>query len=121
MCQPSLLLWTSEALDQVESAKAYFLSDVWKNSGGDRTWLGPEIDFFYPNYPDCTTYFQPRRLDPGNYRPTCSSSRQFTLENELQLRAVWTRHDWHLRITKTVSPTPNPFQMRLQPIKTRRN
>lgn len=103
-------LWTNEALDQVESAKAYFPSEVWKNSGGDRTWLGPEVDFFYPNYPDCTTYFQQRSLDPGNYRPTCSSPKQFTLENELQLRAAWTRHDWHLRMTKTVSPTPNPLR-----------
>ena len=103
-------LWTNEVLDRVESAKAYFPSEVWKNSGGDRTWVSPEVDFFYPNYPDCTTYFQPRSLDPGNYRPTNSSPEQLTLENELQLQANWTNHDWRLRITKTVSPTPNPLR-----------
>jgi hypothetical protein len=43
-----------------------------RNSGGDRTWLAPELDFFLPNYPDLsfTGYGQPRQLDPGNYQIT---------------------------------------------------
>ena len=35
-------LWTNSALDSVESARAYYASDDWQNSGGDRTWLAPD-------------------------------------------------------------------------------
>src|SRR5271169_5007317 len=63
-------LWTNSALKSVESARSYFASDDWQNSGGDRTWLAPEVDFFFPEYPDIDIagYWQPRSLDPGNYR-----------------------------------------------------
>jgi len=62
-------LWTNSALTSVESARAYYASDDWQNSGGDRTWLAPEVDFFFPKFPntDIAGYWQPRGLDPGNY------------------------------------------------------
>src|SRR5579862_6774036 len=59
--------WTHPALDSVESAKAFYQSTVWHNSGGERTWLSPEVDFFIPNFPSLDTYFQPRVFDPGSY------------------------------------------------------
>src|SRR4029077_3725674 len=62
-------LWTNSALNSAESARAYYASDDWQNSGGDRTWLAPEVDFFFPKFPnvDIAGYWQPRSLDPGNY------------------------------------------------------
>ena len=45
-------LWTNSALNSAESARAYYASDDWQNSGGDRTWLAPELDFFFPKFPD---------------------------------------------------------------------
>ena len=62
-------LWTNTALNSIESARAYYASDDWQNSGGDRTWLAPELDFFFPAFPniDIAGYWQPRALDPGNY------------------------------------------------------
>ena len=45
-------LWTNSALDNPETARAYYASDDWQNSGGDRTWLAPEVDFFFPRFPD---------------------------------------------------------------------
>ncbi len=47
-------LWTNSALDSVESARAYYASDDWQNSGGDRTWLAPEVDFFFRLIPTLT-------------------------------------------------------------------
>ncbi len=65
-------LWTNSALNSVESAQTYYASDDWQNSGGDRTWVAPEVDFFFPKFPnvDIAGYWQPRSLDPGNYELT---------------------------------------------------
>ena len=59
--------WTHPALASVESARDFYASSVWQNSGGDRTWLAPEADLFFPDFPDLARYWQPRELDPGNY------------------------------------------------------
>ena len=65
---PENFFWTHPALLSVESARAFYESDVWHNSGGDRTWLAPEADIFFPNFPKLDKYWQPRELDPGNYQ-----------------------------------------------------
>jgi hypothetical protein len=36
--------WTNPALDAAETARAYYQRAEWHNSGGDRTWLSPEVD-----------------------------------------------------------------------------
>src|SRR5271156_1772313 len=59
--------WTHTALNSVDTAKAFYASTDWHNSGGDRTWLAPEVDFFLPEYPNLSVYMQPRTLDPGRY------------------------------------------------------
>ena len=38
--------WTNPALASDESARAFYASEQWHNSGGDRTWLAPEADLF---------------------------------------------------------------------------
>jgi hypothetical protein len=40
--------WTNPALESSTSVGAFYQSNAWHNSGGDRTWLSPEIDFFFP-------------------------------------------------------------------------
>ena len=102
-------LWTNPALRAVDSARAFFLSDQWCNSGGDRTWLAPEVDFFLPRFPDTTEYFQPRQLDPGRYRCTRDGG-GVRLENRLTLRSYRTEEDIDLRIVKHVEPAANPLR-----------
>lgn len=102
-------LWTNPLLASAESAREHFLSSRWCNSGGDRTWLAPEIDFFYPRYPDTQQlYFQPRELDPGQYHATLLPS-NIRLTNELSVRSY--RHGWtaRVRIAKSVRPIDNPL------------
>ncbi len=102
-------LWTHPALDAVHSARAFFASDDWHNSGGDRTWLAPEADFFLPKFPDTSVYHQPRQLDPGAY--TCGRvGPAIRLENRLTLRSFRTGQDVELRITRCVEPAANPLQ-----------
>jgi hypothetical protein len=58
--------WTHPALESAASAAEFYEGRQWHNSGGDRTWLAPEVDFFFPRYPKTNVYHQPRELDPGN-------------------------------------------------------
>lgn len=102
-------LWTSAAISSAELAREHFSSDRWRNSGGDRTWLAPEIDFFYPHYPDTgRQYLQPRQLDPGRFVASRTPTRVM-LENTFAIHSF--RREWtqSLRLRKTVSTIQNPF------------
>ena len=102
-------LWTHPALESDHTARAFFASEQWHNSGGDRTWLAPEADFFLPKFPDTSVYHQPRQLDPGSHecrrRPAA-----IDLENRLALRSSRTRQDVTLRIVRSVEPVANPLR-----------
>ena len=104
-------LWTNSALNSVESARAYYASDDWQNSGGDRTWLAPEVDFFFPKFPniDIAGYWQPRSLDPGNYALTKTVD-GVKLTNRLNIDAFRSRKRVELEITKSVAAAANPLR-----------
>ena len=75
------VLWTNPVLDSADSARAFFASEGWPNSGGDRTWISPEID---TNIGDPKrsgeTYDVPRTVDPGAYAVTSSTRDSVTIE-----------------------------------------
>jgi hypothetical protein len=104
-------LWTNSALDTVASARAYYASDDWQNSGGDRTWLAPEVDFFFPKFPniDIAGYWQPRSLDPGNYE-LAKTGHGVKLTNRLNIESFRSRKRVDLEITKSVASAPNPLR-----------
>jgi len=101
-------LWTHPALRSAKEAAKLFASEEWHNTGGDRTWLAPENDFFRPDWPKLSTYFQPRQLDPGRYR--CErAGNSFRLVCDLELHSYRTREDLRLRLVKQIEPAANPF------------
>jgi hypothetical protein len=104
-------LWTNSALNNAESARTYYASDDWQNSGGDRTWLAPEVDFFFPKFPniDIAGYWQPRSLDPGNYELT-RTGHGVKLTNRLNIDAFRSRKRLELEIIKSVAAAPNPLR-----------
>jgi hypothetical protein len=104
-------LWTNSVLNSVESARAYYASDDWQNSGGDRTWLAPELDFFFPKFPDIDIagYWQPRGLDPGNYELS-KTDQEVKLTNRLNIDAFRSRKRADLEITKSIAAAPNPLR-----------
>ena len=104
-------LWTNSALNSVETARAYYASDDWQNSGGDRTWLAPELDFFFPKFPniDISGYWQPRSLDPGNYELT-KTTHGVKLTNRLKIEGFRSKKRVELEITKSVAAAPNPIR-----------
>jgi hypothetical protein len=101
--------WTHTALDTVESARAFYASKDWHNSGGDRTWLAPEVDIFFPKFPSLETYFQPRQLDPGAYR-VVKTEAGMKLVNRLTLTLSRTKKKVGLEIAKSFGPAPNPLR-----------
>ncbi|MHB9035968.1 MAG: DUF6786 family protein [Armatimonadota bacterium] len=101
--------WTNTALDSVESAREFYSKDQWHNSGGDRTWFAPEIDLFFPNYPERDVYFQQRSFDPGNYR-VVEENEGFKLVNEFEITDYRTKKQIALEITKWLGPAPNPLR-----------
>ena len=102
-------LWTHPMLDAVDSARALYRSEDWHNSGGDRVWLAPEADFFFPHFPDTSVYRQPRQFDPGQYQVERSGD-GVRLTNGLTLRSFRAAEDIALRITRTVEPATNPLR-----------
>ncbi|MBP8129264.1 MAG: hypothetical protein KA184_06740 [Candidatus Hydrogenedentes bacterium] len=101
--------WTHPALGSAETARAFYESDAWHNSGGDRTWLAPEVDIFLPKYPDLSTYRQPRELDPGDYEVK-SSQRGLELVNTFSLRFSRSGRQVSLRLGKSIGAAPNPLR-----------
>lgn len=102
-------LWTNPALDAVGSAQALFESVTWHNSGGDRTWVSPELDFFFPKYPDLSVYRQPPELDPGNYTLVESRGR-LGLKNQFTLSVFRSGGKCELKIIKSFDWAPSPIR-----------
>jgi len=101
--------WTHPALRTVETARAFYAGSDWHNSGGDRTWLAPEVDVFLPDYPSREKYFQPRELDPGNYRVSGDGA-ELRLVNRLTLTLSRSRKQVELEISKSFGHAPNPLR-----------
>jgi len=104
--------WTHPALNSPANTRSFFASEGWHNSGGDRTWLAPEIDVFLPRFPQTDRYVQPRDLDPGHYRVVESKS-GLKLENRLKLRLSRSKKLVALKITKSFGSAPNPLRNEL--------
>ncbi len=101
--------WTNPALDSESAARAFYASKDWHNSGGDRTWLAPEIDVFFTDYPRLDQYFQPRQLDPGDYQVERRNGRPWMV-NRLKLRLSRSGKEVTLEMAKAVAPAANPLR-----------
>jgi hypothetical protein len=111
-------LWTHPSLQSADAAIAFYASSDWHNSGGDRTWLSPEVDFFFPEYPNLTPYVQPREFDPGNYT-LHSDHNRVTLSNECVSTLSRSGLQPRLRITKSLEPAANPLRNHSEPFLSR--
>jgi hypothetical protein len=105
--------WTHPALDAAETARDFYKSAQWHNSGGDRTWLAPEVDFFFPNFPKLDPYWQPREFDPGNYKLTKSNG-CVVLTNRFTYKLSRSQQTVDLEVSKRLTPAPNPLRNSVQ-------
>lgn len=104
---PRNFLWTNPRLQAEVSAREFLVSEEWHNTGGDRAWIAPEIDFFLPAYPDTSVYVQPRSLDPGSYGLDLSGASP-ALRMEFEVTPRRGNLPLHLRLSKSVEAAANP-------------
>jgi hypothetical protein len=102
-------LWTHPALESIDSLRTFYESSEWHNSGGDRTWLSPEIDFFLPHFPTLDPYVQPRELDPGNFQLGHENG-GIRLTNRCALRLSRSQRVVDCEIGKLLNSATNPLQ-----------
>jgi len=112
---PDNLLWTHPALAAAHTSRRLCRSESWSNLGGDRTWLSPELEFFYPRYPDTSVYAPPRTLDPGAYRVQDREPGAINLTTRALVMAYRADRKVPLRIVKTVRQAANPLGAALPP------
>jgi hypothetical protein len=101
--------WTHPALRDAESACDFYAGEQWHNSGGDRTWLAPEVDFFFPEFPSLNRYWQQRQLDPGNYEVSVENG-TLTWKARATLTMSRTNKTVDLEIKKALAWAPNPLR-----------
>jgi hypothetical protein len=101
--------WNNPALKETATARALFESDDWRNTGGDRMWLAPEIDFFFPKYPDLTVYHQPRQFDTRSYQVEKKSGAT-TMRIEFDIKHAKAENPIQLLLTKSVESVSNPLR-----------
>ena len=101
--------WTHTALENVSSARSFYEGDLWHNSGGERTWLAPEVDFFFPNFPKLDRYFQQRELDPGSYQVS-NKTGELSWINRATLSLSRTKQKVDLEISKALAAAINPLR-----------
>jgi len=101
--------WTNPALASPCGANELFTSAGWHNTGGDRTWLAPELDFFLPDFPVLDRYVPPPELDPGSYQASVFES-GILLAMDLTITPRRLGRPVPLRLTKTIGPTTNPLR-----------
>lgn len=109
-------LWTNPALAAPDTARALYESDRWHNSGGDRTWLAPERDYFYPDFPDTKRYVQPRQFDAGSFRVECHNKRVVLL-TEFDLDSYRTGAKVSVALRKEIELIGDPLRQKTSPIK----
>lgn len=103
-------LWTNPALQTVTDAKSFYEQPQWHNSGGDRTWLAPEIDIFFPKFPDLNIYTQPDQIDPGNFQITRTKG-GVSLFNKLTVKLSRSQKVLKLAMTKNFGLASNPVPL----------
>ena len=99
--------WTNPAMSALETARGFAESREWHNSGGDRTWLAPEIDFYFPEYPSLDRYRPPIEFDPGDYSAEMVDGFA-RLANRFRVRSPGQQRSFELEIMKQVSAAPDP-------------
>ena len=101
--------WVNPTLATSTSARALFAQEGWQNTGGDRTWLSPEIDVFFPDYPRCRRHVEPAALDAAEYAVDAQNG-GMTMSRVMTLHFVRAQRPVKLRLSKWIGPASNPLR-----------
>ncbi len=101
--------WTHPALRRPETASVVFGGSGWHNTGGDRTWITPELDIFFPDYPDTRRHWEPPQLDACEYEIMEDAGR-IGMARNMSLHFARAHRDVEMELTKWYEPAPNPLR-----------
>ncbi|MDE0043493.1 MAG: hypothetical protein OXT74_15745 [Candidatus Poribacteria bacterium] len=102
--------WVNPDLHHATTAETFFTTDGWKNSGGDRTWVSPEVELFISDIENPgETYQVPSSLDPGNYRVQ-HGKEQVTLTNQARVFLNREEKTCEVELAKTIRMAENPLR-----------
>lgn len=101
--------WVNQALESEAAARDLFASTGWQNTGGDRTWVTPELDIFFPDYPACRAHWEPPQLDASDYAVT-RLAHGMRLARRMSLKLARPGREVELELAKTLSPAANPLR-----------
>ena len=101
--------WVNPKFYDYKQTEEFFGMTRWKNLGGDRTWVGPETEFFIKDLSDVwNTYEVPPEVDPGNYSIEKSSS-MVKMRNKGRVFSYMKNKKYEFEIEKTIQPAANPL------------
>ena len=102
--------WVNPALADAASAKSFLAGAGWLHTGGDRTWVSPEVEFHIGNLADpWGTYLAPRVVDPGQYRATMLGE-GIGLQNRARVKFHRRQTEADIEIEKWVRLIANPLR-----------
>ncbi len=102
--------WVNPDLNHAASAESFFTKEGWKNSGGDRTWVAPEVELFISDIDNPgETYQVPATLDPGNYTVQHGKGK-VTLVNQARVFLNRQVKTCEIEVAKTIRMTENPLR-----------
>ena len=101
--------WVSPKMEDVKAAQGVFGGDGWQNTGGDRTWLTPELDIFFPDYPKAQCHWEPPQLDASDYEVS-RDGQGVRMARKITLSLARPGREVELELAKTVGPAACPFR-----------
>jgi hypothetical protein len=101
--------WTNPSIEEPGSAARMFAELSWHNTGGDRTWVAPEIDMFYPGYPDLSRHIPPVQLDATGFE-VLAKHNAAGFRRKVALFVARTHREFEFELTKWFEPAPNPLR-----------
>lgn len=99
--------WVNPML--VNDTETFFSSTGWKNSGGDRTWIAPEINLFVKDSNDpWNSYEVPASIDPGDYVIQRNNG-MLVMTNQAEIAFHNLKKESKIEIKKAIRLADNPF------------
>jgi len=101
------VFWVNPQLKSAAGARAFQEAEGWLNSGGDRTWIYPEIET-NGDPAKWEGYFVPRAMDPANYAIVESNKESVTLQSRINLPFRKTEVNIPFSVTKRIETLSAP-------------
>ena len=106
----SNFFWVNSKLSDPQSVGDVFAPGQWHNTGGERTWIAPELDIFFQDYPACQVHWEPPQLDASDYDFEKNGS-SVVLSKQMEIFLARPAKYVRVSLKKEYSPASNPLRL----------